>query len=44
MRKSGMTIRRAVPDVTTDDPVASSGFYQLLGDPDGMVVNVVSHR
>jgi hypothetical protein len=30
MPKSGMTIRRAVPDITTADPVASSGFYQLL--------------
>src|SRR4029434_4065020 len=46
MPKSGMTIRRAVPDITTADPVASSGFYQLLGLLEWMnlacVVNLVS--
>lgn len=44
--ESGMTIRRAVPDITTADPVASSGFYQLLGFREemnlGWVVNLVS--
>jgi uncharacterized glyoxalase superfamily protein PhnB len=46
MPKSGMTIRRAVPDITTADPVASSVFYQLLGFREemnlGWVVNLVS--
>ena len=46
MPKSSMTIRRAVPDITTADPVASSGFYQLLGFREemnlGWVVNLVS--
>jgi hypothetical protein len=46
MPESGMTIRRAVPDITTADPVASSGFYQLLGFREemnlGWVVNLVS--
>jgi predicted enzyme related to lactoylglutathione lyase len=46
MSKSGMTIRRAVPDITTADPVASSGFYQLLGFREemnlGWVINLVS--
>jgi uncharacterized glyoxalase superfamily protein PhnB len=46
MSKSGMTSRRAVPDITTADPVASSGFYQLLGFREemnlGWVVNLVS--
>ncbi|MEU2610185.1 hypothetical protein ABZ570_01135 [Micromonospora sp. NPDC007271] len=43
-----MTIRRAVPDITTAGPVASSGFYQLLGCGFreemnlGWVVNLVS--
>ena len=42
----GMTIRRAVPDLTTADPAASSDFYQLLGFREemnmGWVVNLVS--
>jgi len=46
MAESGMTIRRAVPDITTADPVASSRFYQLLGFREemnlGWVVNLVS--
>jgi uncharacterized glyoxalase superfamily protein PhnB len=46
MPKSGMTIRRAVPDITTADPAASSGFYQLLGFREemnlGWVVNMVA--
>ncbi|MGI5145233.1 VOC family protein [Plantactinospora sp. CA-294935] len=41
-----MKIRRAVPDITTVDPVASSGFYQLLGFREemnlGWAVNLVS--
>ncbi|MEU7841665.1 VOC family protein [Micromonospora sp. NPDC049114] len=41
-----MTIRRAVPDITTADPAASSGFYQLLGFREdmnlGWVVTLVS--
>ncbi len=41
-----MTIRRAVPDITTADPVASSRFYQLLGFREemnlGWVVNLVA--
>ena len=41
-----MTIRRAVPDITTVDPTASSAFYQLLGFREemnlGWVVNLVS--
>jgi uncharacterized glyoxalase superfamily protein PhnB len=41
-----MTIRRAVPDITTADPAVSSAFYQLLGfraEMDlGWVVNLVS--
>jgi predicted enzyme related to lactoylglutathione lyase len=44
--ESGMTIRRAVPDITTADPVASSGFYRLLGFREemnlGWVINLVS--
>jgi predicted enzyme related to lactoylglutathione lyase len=46
MPESGMTIRRAVPDITTADPVASSAFYQLLGFREemnlGWVVNLVA--
>jgi catechol 2,3-dioxygenase-like lactoylglutathione lyase family enzyme len=41
-----MSIRRAVPDITTADPAASSAFYQLLGFREemnlGWVVNLVS--
>jgi catechol 2,3-dioxygenase-like lactoylglutathione lyase family enzyme len=41
-----MTIRRAVPDLTTADPAASSDFYQLLGFREemnmGWVINLVS--
>jgi catechol 2,3-dioxygenase-like lactoylglutathione lyase family enzyme len=41
-----MTIRRAVPDITTADPAVSSDFYQLLGFREAMnlgwVVNLVS--
>jgi catechol 2,3-dioxygenase-like lactoylglutathione lyase family enzyme len=41
-----MTIRRAVPDITSADPAASSAFYQLLGFREemnlGWVVNLVS--
>jgi catechol 2,3-dioxygenase-like lactoylglutathione lyase family enzyme len=41
-----MTIRRAVPDITTADPAASSDFYRLLGFREemnmGWVVNLVS--
>jgi catechol 2,3-dioxygenase-like lactoylglutathione lyase family enzyme len=41
-----MTIRRAVPDITTADPVASSDFYRLLGFREemnlGWVINLVS--
>ncbi|MGN9812839.1 VOC family protein [Micromonospora sp. BQ11] len=41
-----MTIRRAVPDITTADPVGSSGFLPALGFRDemnlGWVVNLVS--
>jgi catechol 2,3-dioxygenase-like lactoylglutathione lyase family enzyme len=41
-----MTIRRAVPDITTTDPAASSAFYQLLGFREemsmGWVINLVS--
>jgi uncharacterized glyoxalase superfamily protein PhnB len=41
-----MGIRRAVPDITTADPTASSAFYQLLGFREemnlGWVVNLVS--
>lgn len=41
-----MKIRRAVPDITTADPAASSAFYQLLGFREemnlGWAVNLVS--
>ncbi|WP_343951860.1 VOC family protein [Nonomuraea longicatena] len=41
-----MTIRRAVPDITTADPAASSAFYRLLGFREemnmGWVINLVS--
>jgi predicted enzyme related to lactoylglutathione lyase len=41
-----MSIRRAVPDITTGDPAASSAFYQLLGFREemnlGWVINLVS--
>ena len=41
-----MRIRRAVPDITTADPAASSAFYQVLGFREemnlGWVVNLVS--
>jgi predicted enzyme related to lactoylglutathione lyase len=41
-----MRIRRAVPDITSADPAASSAFYQLLGFREemnlGWVVNLVS--
>jgi catechol 2,3-dioxygenase-like lactoylglutathione lyase family enzyme len=41
-----MSIRRAVPDITTANPDASSAFYQLLGFREemnlGWVVNLVS--
>jgi catechol 2,3-dioxygenase-like lactoylglutathione lyase family enzyme len=41
-----MRIRRAVPDITTADPTASSAFYQLLGFREemnlGWAVNLVS--
>ncbi|MFD0689215.1 VOC family protein [Actinomadura fibrosa] len=41
-----MTIRRAVPDITTADQAASSRFYRLLGFREemnlGWVVNLVS--